>query len=236
LKNIQIIYEDDDLIFVNKPSGLLVIPDRYQHHRPNLTALLKKQYPTLFTIHRLDKDTSGAIIFAKSKNCHRLMNDLFQKREIKKHYFGLVDGNVTDVQKTIDAPLSTSSKKSVVSKKEGKKAITHYCVKQKFQNISLLDINIETGRTHQIRCHLAYTGNPILCDPIYGNGESIYLSKIKKKYKGSKNEEERPILERTALHAYSLEFVHPSTKEKIKLSAPMPKDMRALVKQLEKWT
>ena len=232
-----IIEENENWIALNKPSGLLSIPDR-EGKEISLKVLLKEKYGEIFTVHRLDKDTSGLIIFAKKEEMHKALSRQFEERQTKKFYCGLVIGSPANKVGVIDAPIAEHPAKngSMIVHRKGKESLTDYEVLQDFGLYSWLKFQIHTGRTHQIRIHAKEIGHPIVCDPLYGDGKSILLSSLKhKKFKLSKNElEERPLLNRLALHASELAFV---TLEglKIELEAPIPKDLSATLQQLTKW-
>ena len=230
-----IIYEDEDLIALNKPSGLLSIPDR-EGKDISLKKLLIEKYGSIFTVHRLDKDTSGLIVFAKNETTHKLLSQQFEERQTEKIYLGLVIGSLADKKGSIDALISEHpAKKGLMTVyRKGKESLTDYEVLEDFKIFSWVQFQIHTGRTHQIRVHTKHIGHPVVCDEVYGDGKPILLSTLKHKFKLSKNElEERPILSRLALHALTLQFIN-TKNEKMKLEAPLPKDLRALLQQLRK--
>jgi 23S rRNA pseudouridine955/2504/2580 synthase/23S rRNA pseudouridine1911/1915/1917 synthase len=191
----------------------------------------------VFIIHRIDKDTSGLIVFAKNAEAHKYYNTLFQNRNLEKTYFGLTAGTFNHEQGVCDQPIEEHpvvAGKMRVGRK-GKPALTHYFVEEQFKGFSLMRFVIETGRTHQIRVHMQNIGHPLACDPLYGSADFIKLSSFKKKFNLSKkDEEERPLLARLALHAYSLSFVDRQGVE-ITLTAPLSKDLEACLKQMRKW-
>lgn len=231
-----IVFEDNDLIALNKPSGLLSIPDR-EGKEISLKKLLIEKYGNIFTVHRLDRDTSGLIVFAKNETAHRYLSLQFEDRQTEKIYFGLVLGSPTNTVGVIDAPIAEHpvKKGTMVVHRNGKESLTDFEVLEDFKIYSWLQFRIHTGRTHQIRVHAKHIGHPIACDELYGDDKSILLSSLKHKFKLSKNElEERPLLNRLALHAVSLSFTG-LNGENIKLEAPLPKDLRALLQQLRKW-
>ncbi len=235
---IETLYEDDDLIIVNKPGGLLVIPDRFNHELPSLNRLLEaKCGQKMWVVHRLDKDTSGVICFAKNEHYHRYLSMLFQERDVNKFYAGLVTGIVIPAEGRIESPIAEHPAvhgKMVVNRK-GKFAVTDYKVVEQWPLYSLVQFQIHTGRTHQIRVHMASIGHPIVCDELYGDGQPFMLSAIKRKYRLSeKDEQEKPLLSRLALHAYKLEFVKEDGTP-ITAEAEIPRDMNACIKQLNKW-
>jgi 23S rRNA pseudouridine955/2504/2580 synthase/23S rRNA pseudouridine1911/1915/1917 synthase len=233
----EIVYVSNDLVAVNKPSGWLSIPDR---HDPNLVSVktwLESKEDKVFIIHRIDKDTSGLIVFAKNAEAHKYYNTLFQNRSLEKTYYGIVTGTFNHEKGSCDQPIEEHpvvAGKMRVGRK-GKPAITHYFVEEQFKGFSLMRFIIETGRTHQIRVHMQNIGHPLACDPLYGTGDFIKLSAFKKKFNLSKkDEEERPLLNRLALHAFSLSF-EDQQGNAITLEAPLPKDMDACLKQMRKW-
>ena len=231
-----IIFEDDDFIALNKPSGLLSIPDR-EGKELSLKSLLQEKYGQIFTVHRLDKDTSGLIVFAKNETAHRDLSMQFEERQTEKIYVGLVLGSPANQSGTINLPIAENmvTKGTMIINRRGKESITDYEVLDSFGSYSWMQFRIHTGRTHQIRVHMKDMGHPIVCDELYGDGKPLLLSSLKNKFKLSKNElEERPILNRLALHAYKLSFSQPNG-EKTTLQADLHKDLKASLQQLTKW-
>jgi len=230
-----IIHEDENLIVLNKPSDLLSIPDR-EGKEISLKNLLIGKFGNIFTVHRLDKDTSGIIVFAKNESTHKHLSQQFENRETKKLYLGIVIGSPENKKGTIDSPIMEHPAKNgtMVINRKGKEAITDYEVIDDFKIYSLLQFRIHTGRTHQVRIHAKDIGHPIVCDELYGDGKPVLLSSIKHKFKLSKNElEEKPILSRLALHALSLKFTN-TNGEVMEFEAPLPKDLKAFLQQLSK--
>jgi 23S rRNA pseudouridine1911/1915/1917 synthase len=237
--NIEKLYEDDDLIVVNKPAGLLVVQDRFNHDLPSLNKILEaKSGQKIWVVHRLDRDTSGVICFAKNEHAHRYLSILFQERDINKFYAGLVIGIVNPPEGRIESPIAehpAQNGKMIVAKK-GKLAVTDYKVAEQWPLYSLVQFQIHTGRTHQVRVHMQSIGHPLVCDELYGDGKPFLLSQIKRKYRLSeKDEQERPLLSRLALHAYRLEF-EKEDGTPIVAEAPLAKDIAACVNQLNKWS
>lgn len=234
----DILYEDSHYIIVNKPSGLLSIPDRHNAAIPSVLGLLRTQFPSVFTIHRLDKDTSGILCFAKDENTHRYTSQLFENREVKKNYIGIVHGSMQAEHGVIEDAIMEHpviKGKMIIHQKQGKPSITKYEVMESFGLYSFVKFDILTGRTHQIRVHMQNYGHPIVCDVLYGKTDPVFISQLKKKFKLSKDaEEEKPILNRLALHAFRLSFTGPDGKE-IDIEAPLPKDMNAMLNQCRKW-
>jgi 23S rRNA pseudouridine955/2504/2580 synthase/23S rRNA pseudouridine1911/1915/1917 synthase len=233
---LQIIYEDDDLVVLNKPSGLLSIPDRFDAKLPSLKQMLVAKYGGIFVVHRIDRDTSGIIMFAKNDIAHRFYSMAFEEKQVSKKYLGFVLGKPSPAEGTIDKPIANHPvvKGKMVVHRSGKPSVTHYRSLESMGQYSLVEFEIETGRTHQIRVHMQDLGNPLVCDPLYGNGEPVFLSKIKRKYNLSKaQEEEIPMLNRLALHAHSLRFTTPEGKL-VEVEAGLFKDMEATLRQLQK--
>jgi 23S rRNA pseudouridine1911/1915/1917 synthase len=227
--------ETPDWIALNKPSGLLSIPDR-EGKEISLKRLLKEKYGEIFTVHRLDKDTSGLIVFAKNEETHRLLSKQFEERETKKIYLGLVNGSPATPLGSIDAPIAEhpAQNGTMIIHRKGKESLTDYKVLEDFGIFSWVQFRIHTGRTHQIRVHMKEFGHPVVCDPLYGDGKPLLVSALKKKYNLSRNElEERPILGRLALHAFQLSFKDKEGNQ-VELEAPVPKDLRATLQQLAK--
>ena len=191
---LDIIYEDDDLVIINKPSGMLVIPDRFNSEIPSINRELDKIYGKIFVVHRIDRGTSGVLCFAKNEEAHKYMSNLFQQHHVEKYYLGLVGGRVIPESGTITAAIAEhpTQKGKMVTTKKGKASITDYQVIEQWPLYSLVQFRIHTGRTHQIRVHMQSIGHPIVCDELYGDEKPFMLSSIKKKYNPTKNEDERP--------------------------------------------
>jgi 23S rRNA pseudouridine955/2504/2580 synthase/23S rRNA pseudouridine1911/1915/1917 synthase len=232
----EIIFENDHFIVLNKPSGLLSIPDR-EGKDPSLKSWLKEKYGNIFTVHRLDRDTSGIIVFAKDESTHQHLSKVFEDRAVEKIYAGIVQGTLTEPKGSMDQPIMEHPTRPgvMVVNKKGKASLTDYEVLEDLGLYSLVQFMIHTGRTHQIRVHMQALGHPIVCDETYGDGRPVLISSFKRNYKLSKYEEqERPILHRLALHSQSIKFKDAAGVEHF-FEAPLPKDMRALLQQLRKW-
>jgi 23S rRNA pseudouridine955/2504/2580 synthase/23S rRNA pseudouridine1911/1915/1917 synthase len=230
-----IVFENDDFVALNKPTGLLSIPDR-EGKEISLKDLLQEKYGQIFTVHRLDRDTSGLIIFARNEATHKHLSRQFEERQTEKLYVGLVIGSPANKKGSINAPIAENTVKRgvMIIHQRGKESLTDYQVLEDFGIYSWLQFRIHTGRTHQIRVHMKDIGYPIVCDELYGDGKPILLSGIKSKFKLSKKEEEeRPILSRLALHAHKLKFTDTHGKV-FELEAQVPKDIRATLQQLDK--
>lgn len=231
------LYEDEDFIIVNKPSGMLAIADRFDSTKLSMRGLLQQETGgEIFVVHRIDRDTSGAMAFAKNPEAHRYLSGLFERHEVGKFYAGLVSGTPSPDQGRIEAPIIEHPviKGKMTTAAKGKASVTDYRVVESWAMHSLVQWQIHTGRTHQIRVHMASIGHPLVCDPVYGDGKPFLLSTIKRKFKiGKFTEEERPLLSRLALHSYRLNFVAPDGRE-ISAEAPLPKDIGACISQLRK--
>lgn len=235
LASVPIIFENDHFIVLNKPAGVLSIPDRMQSET-SLKDMLIEKYGSIFTIHRLDRETSGIIIFAKDEATHKYFSKQFEERTVEKYYLGLVHGSMPEKTGSMDGAIMEHPvfKGQMVINQKGKPSLTDYEVVEELGKYSLVKFQIHTGRTHQIRVHAKNIGHPIVCDPLYGDGKPVLLSSIKKKYKLSKHDaEERPMLNRVALHSCELKFKDAEGKD-FDLVAELPKDMRALIQQLKK--
>jgi RluA family pseudouridine synthase len=235
-----VLYRDDDLLVVDKPSGWLSVPDRYDPDAPVVVRDLKESEGELFVVHRLDKDTSGVLIFARNADAHRALSEAFETRAVAKTYEAIVRGSPTWDEEACELPLKVDGDRrhrTIVDAGRGKACKTLFVVKERYRGSGFSAAHVEarpeTGRTHQIRVHLSALGYPVLCDPLYGSPEPLLLSKVKGKWKGDAWSE-RPLISRTALHAASAEFPHPRTGQPTKVEAPLPKDMRATLTQLAK--
>lgn len=222
--DLDIIYEDEYLLAVNKPSGMVVHP-AYGHQSGTLVNALLAHWPESRDVggfdrsgivHRLDKDTSGLLLVAKSESTHTALQRLFKRRKVKKTYLALVEGHPDPRQGLIDAPIGRDkrNRKQMAIVRSGRVARTTYRVSQSFDEYSLVEIEPETGRTHQIRVHLAWLGYPVVGDQVYGYRK------------------QRLLKNRHFLHAHKLELVHPETKATLSLSAPLPPDLDDLVRKL----
>lgn len=239
MKNkLEILYQDEHLLVVNKPAGLLSIPDRYIAEKPNLLHLLQQKYDKVLTVHRLDKETSGVICYALHEGAHRHLSLQFEKHQIQKIYTVLVDGTLSNPAGIIDkriAPHPSRSGQMMVSNK-GKDALTHYRRVEQFKRFTLAEADLKTGRTHQIRVHFQSLGSPLAVDAFYGRRSALLLSEIKgRAYRSGKGKEERPLLGRLSLHAQRITFTPFNQTSSLSIEAPPPKDFAATLNQLRKW-
>lgn len=234
MKGFSVIFENDDFIAINKEPGMLTIPERHDETQMSLYKILNQRYGKIFIVHRLDRDTSGLILFAKNEATHKYLSQLFEHRNIEKKYLGIVRGSMPEKSGSINEPIAEHPLKKgmMIISKKGKSSLTNYEVLEDFGIYSLVQFEIRSGRTHQIRVHTKSVGHPIICDEMYGDGKPILLSSFKKKYKLSDNElEERPLISRLALHSGSLRFTD-IRGDQFFVEAPLPKDMKALLQQL----
>jgi 23S rRNA pseudouridine955/2504/2580 synthase/23S rRNA pseudouridine1911/1915/1917 synthase len=235
---LDIIFEDDDYVIVNKPSGVLSIADRHNTELISIAKLLRQKFEHMLIVHRIDKETSGCICFAKNEQSHRYLSMLFEKRLVEKTYLGIVHGAFDEKDGAIEDAIMEHpviKGKMIINQKQGKPSKTLYHTVEAFGAYSLIEYKILTGRTHQIRLHSSNLGHPIVCDAVYGLTNPVYISSLKKKYSLSKDElEEKPILNRLALHAYKLNFIAENGKH-IEAIAPLNRDMNAMLNQCRKW-
>lgn len=223
---IDIVYEDEDVAIINKPQDMVVHPapgnytgtlvNALLFHIDNLSSINGIIRPGI--VHRLDKDTSGLLIIAKNDKAHRILSENLKERNVKRVYISLVHGILSDNEGTVNAPIGrhgTDRKKMTVTQKNSKEAITHYKVLERYDNYSLVEVNLETGRTHQIRVHMAYINHPVVGDPVYSKGKNEFG------------------LDKQMLHAYKLGFSHPSTGEHMEFQIDLPEYFKNILDTLE---
>lgn len=224
--DLKVLYEDDFIIAVNKPSGITTIPGNDQPRSQSLAGEIEEYCGRkIFVVHRLDRETSGVIIFAKTPEAHRNINLQFDQRKVEKHYIALVEGKCIFDEKEINIPLSKSksrSKKPALASK-GIEAITRIKVFKRFANYTLLEVIPVTGRRHQIRLHLKAIGHPLAYDRLYGNKESLTMDTVT-----GRQGDENIVLDRMPLHSKSISFMHPDTGKMIAIVAGLLEDMAAL--------
>ncbi len=233
----EIIYEDKYLVAVNKLAGILAVPDRYNPNIINLKQLLYEKYGEIFVVHRLDKGTSGIMIYAKDAQTHKAFNDMFENQEIEKIYHVLVKGIFPKNEIDIDIPIMPSQGRKGMSipSARGKQSLTKVKVLDRYDRATMLECDLVTGRSHQIRVHLSTLGFPLYVDVDYGGYESFKISDFKKRFNLKKNTEERPILDRLSMHAYSMKFIHPRTNNEVYIKADYHRDFAAMVQLLGKY-
>jgi len=222
---LDVIYEDSDILVINKEKGIVVHPGNGNPDGTLANAVMARCKESLSGIggkirpgivHRIDKDTSGLIIVAKNDAAHIKLSEQIQKREVKKTYIALVRGSVKENEATINMPIgrSTKDRKKMAVTKTGKEAITHFKVMNRYEGYTLLEVNIETGRTHQIRVHLSEIGYPIIGDDVYSNGKNPFN------------------VTGQMLHAAKLKFKHPTTGKEINVEAPLPEYFEKVLEKL----
>lgn len=222
---VKVFFEDDDIIVVDKPAGILSVPNKEGARRSifeNTRSYLMRKHPGsrgtfLYPVHRLDTETSGVMVFARSSRAKRL-EDTFREHHIEKIYYAIVNGRIEREAGRVDLPIEKGrfggGRKSRVSREGlGKNSITDFRVKERYKNATLLELNVRTGRTHQIRVHMAEIGHPIIGDKLYGKGVRF---------------------KRQALHAHMLGFNHPANNLFMKFHSPMPADLEELIENLRK--
>ncbi len=232
-----VLWIDDDLLVVSKPAGLLTIQHGYDPDQPHLLDLLQENYRPLWVVHRLDRDTSGVIVFARNPEAHRVMNTQFERRQATKLYHALVIGMPNWSEARIELPLRVDgdrTHRTVVDPRNGKPSITDVRILEKFGSYTLVEASPRSGRRHQIRAHLAAEGHPIAVDALYGDGKAVMLSALKPGYRPSR-QGESPLLGRLGLHARQLAFAHPGDARSMQIQAPYPKDLQRTIKQLRKY-
>ncbi len=230
---LEVVFEDAHLIVIDKPAGLVVHPAPGHPGGTLVNALLFHCAGSLSGIggetrpgivHRIDKDTSGLMVAAKSDLAHRGLAALFKAHDIDRHYLAITDGVPMPLAGKVDAPLGRApndrKKMAVVEPGQGKQAVTHYAVRQGLRSAALVDCTLETGRTHQVRVHMAHIGHPLIGDPLYGRRPKKSMAA------------ERKAFSRQALHAAVLGFIHPMTGQKLRFESPIPGDMQELFRAL----
>lgn len=223
---LDILYEDDDLLIVNKPKGMVVHPavghstgtlvNAIMYHcQGNLSGINGEIRPGI--VHRIDKDTTGSLIICKNDEAHRNIAEQIKEHSVTRRYVGVVAGTFSEESGAVEGAIGrhpNDRKRMTINEKNGKPAVTHYRVLQTLKGASFMEFELETGRTHQIRVHMASISHPLLGDTVYGNSKNPYK------------------LQGQALHARTIGFIHPTTGEYIEVSAPIPEYMTELVRKL----
>ena len=225
---LDILYEDEDVLVVNKPKGMVVHPSAghtsgtlvnavLYHCQGNLSGINGVMRPGI--VHRIDKDTTGALLICKNDNAHKDLAEQLKEHSIKRRYRAIVLGNIKEQEGTVEGPIGRhpiDRKKMAINHKNGKDAVTHYRVLERFGNFTYIECRLETGRTHQIRVHMTSIGHPLLGDEVYGSGKNPFH------------------LQGQTLHAMVLGFVHPRTGEYMEFTAPLPEYFVKLLEELRK--
>ena len=251
---LEILFDDASVTAIAKPSGITSVSERWDPNAPTAIDLLWElwqknpakfgfaagdEIPRPHVIHRLDKDTSGLILFGKNRDAPVSLREQFRVRTVEKMYFALTTGIPVPAEGSIEIEIeedpSRPGRVRTVSR-GGKECFTEYKTLETFGWFAWVELHPKTGRTHQLRISLREVSAPIVADRDYGDGEPLLLSKVKKHYRPGRGEEERPLLGRLGLHAAKLTFRSPTTDESVTVEAPLPKDLRATLRQLERWS
>lgn len=240
----QVLHRDPHLLVVNKAAGQLMVPGRDPEEdclREALRDLLLETEPgepaeSPWVVHRLDRDTSGVCVWARTAEAHRALSLAFERREVRKVYLAIVQGEVAGEAGAVDLPLMQHPKDPMRMKisKQGQESRTEYRVVERFRGYTLLAVSPLTGRTHQVRVHLSGIRHPLVVDPLYGSARPACLSDLKADYRAKHGAAERPLLERTPLHAQELTLTHPATGQTVTFHADPPEDMQKLLKALRR--
>lgn len=245
--DVEVVHADSHLLAVNKPFGATVVRERWELTCPFMDGVLRwmREEPGAppatpgfrpRPVHRLDRDTTGVVLVALTPEAEKVLCRQFRERALEKEYIALVAG-CPEAGGEIDEPIEEAPSDKTrmrVARKAGKPSRTLYEVEERFRGYSLLRCRPKTGRRHQLRVHLAHIGYPVIGDALYGGGEQLLLSAFKRGYKAKRGREERPLIDRCALHAAAIAFVHPAGGV-MRLEAPPPKDMLRALEKLRKW-
>ena len=265
---VAVLHEDEALLALDKPNGLMVSPDTYDREKPNLMSALRRALDTdaewacarglnyLANLHRLDADTSGVLLLAKTREALRALEQQFNDHSVGKSYLALVEGGPPENRFSVEMKLSPHPARpwlQIERRHGGRNTLTRFRVVERFRlpwlrgaaesaaprltSCALVQCEPETDRTHQIRVHLAHASHPILCDKLYGHGDhsALYLSQLKAHYKQHADAAERPLMGRLALHAQRLAVNHPLTGQRLELESPLPNDLAVALKYLRKF-
>jgi 23S rRNA pseudouridine1911/1915/1917 synthase len=239
---LDIIYEDDDFVAINKPADMVTHPAKGHSSGTLVNALLhhcgwQRDDPDDLrpgVVHRLDKNTTGIMLFGKHELAQSRIQQQFENREVSKTYLAIVQGDPQFDEDIVKLPVGRhrqAREKMAVDRIDGKEAVTIYRVKERFGDFTLVQAEPKTGRTHQIRVHLSAIRHPVACDATYGARPTVYRSEL---YDEPPREDEKPLIARTALHATRIEFSHPTTRQRVSFEAPLAPDMAALLEELRR--
>lgn len=239
--DIRILHADEDVVAIDKPSGLPCVPERHGRGETVLSVLARDLQPPLRQelrlVHRLDRDTSGVMVLARIAEAQRSLTTQFMQRTVAKTYLALVLGSPEQPSGRVDAPIGELRGDAVrvcYNPRRGKAAVTEWETVERFNGYTLVRCRPRTGRQHQVRLHMQLAGLPLAVDPLYGGREGLRLSSFKPDYRASRSHEERPLIGRLTLHAESIELEHPRTGQRIRWEAALPRDFRATLNQLRK--
>lgn len=251
---LEILYDDNAVTAIAKPSGITSVSERWDPNAPTAIDLLwelwqkqpakfgwnnGEEIPRPHVIHRLDKDTSGLILFGKNRDAQVSLREQFRVRTVEKIYFALTAGIPLPAEGSIEISIEEDGGRPGRVRRVsrgGKECFTDYKTLETFGWYAWVELHPKTGRTHQLRISLREVSAPIVADRDYGDGAPLFLSQVKKSYRPGRGEEERPLLGRLGLHAAKLTFRSPITDENVTIEAPLPKDLRATLRQLERWS
>lgn len=228
-----VLFNDPHLLVLDKPAGITVIPER--NGVAGIQQMAEQQFGKLFTIHRIDKETSGIVVFAKNPEAHRHLSMQFESHAVNKKYTAFVQGMLPKEEVRVEKSIGPHPRKPnvMIISNAGKQAVSVFKPGEIFKHVSVAEVEIKTGRTHQVRLHMQYAGFPLLVDAVYGVADSFYLSAIKGKYKGV--EKEKPLLARLSLHASDIGFLHPENEKQILITSTLPADLQLVLKMLRKY-
>lgn len=234
LTHIPIIWSDKDLLAIDKPAGMLALPDGHDPSVPHVKSVLSQEHGPLWIVHRLDRFTSGVMVLARNAEAHQHLNTLFQERKVKKIYWALIHGNPEWDRKLVELALRINTgqrHRTVVDFNKGKPSAPQFTVQERYKDYSLIMAVPETGRRHQVRAHLTSEGCPIACNNLYGNQIEIHRSEIAPHLQAGMQPGE-PVLKRPGLHASTIEFYYAVDGQKRVFDSPLASDMQLTLKLL----
>lgn len=247
IRQTPILYDDDCLVAVDKASGLLTAPSHFDAPAPTLIEEMTKRLrrenrlapqARLFVAHSLEIEESGVVLFAKDKDTHKALSEIFAERQPSRAYCAIVHGQVASDAGSIDLPIGLAPgdrSRMVVRKRKGRASRTDFAVVERFVFHTYLRLYPLTERRHQMRVHLSAVGHPVAGDDLYGDGKGIFLSELKRSYRAKPGQREAPLMGRLALHAAELRFCHPRGGQQVVIEAKPPKDFRATLRNMKRF-
>lgn len=243
-QRLEVLLQDDDVCAIAKPPGLATVSERWDKNATTIVDELWNLWrkddpdaPRPYVVHRLDRDTTGVLLFARHADAQQELRRQFREREVHKQYLALTVGCPSPPQGTVEIRLDDDPRKAGkmrVVPRGGKDCTTHFSVEEVFDGFGWVALQPKTGRTHQIRVTLEHLGTPCAVDPLYGGAKALFASKWIRNYKLGRGREERPLIDRVTLHAAQITVTHPSTGAPLSIAAPLPKDLSATLKQLRR--